>query len=114
MLFTATTRKIRVMFTPFRDGLQSSFGGKVRLKDILPAMEYSARHAGIRHFEFGGGARYQAPYFYAGEDPFACMDGMRQAVGHIYQMGLPSGKPAGYPRPTSCVAHPLSIPGLAS
>ena len=69
------------MFTPFRDGLQSSFGGKVRLKDILPAMEFSAKEAGIRHFEFGGGARYQAPYFYVGEDPFECQDKMREAVG---------------------------------
>jgi pyruvate carboxylase subunit B len=81
MLFTTTPKKIRVMFTPFRDGLQSSFGGKVRLADILPAMEFSAKEAGVRHFEFGGGARYQAPYFYVGEDPFACMDSMRQAVG---------------------------------
>ena len=80
MIFTSTPKKIRVMFTPFRDGLQSSFGGKVRLKDILPAMEASAA-AGIRHFEFGGGARYQAPYMYVGEDPFWCQDEMRQAVG---------------------------------
>ena len=81
MIFTERPKKIRVMFTPFRDGLQSSFGGKVRLEDILPAMEFSAKEAGIRHFEFGGGARYQAPYFYVGEDPFACMDAMREAVG---------------------------------
>ena len=81
MIFTETPKKIRVMFTPFRDGLQSSFGGKVRLNDILPAMEYSAKEAGIRHFEFGGGARYQAPYFYVGEDPFKCQDTMREAVG---------------------------------
>jgi pyruvate carboxylase subunit B len=81
MIFTERPKKIRVMFTPFRDGLQSSFGGKVRLKDILPAMEFAAHEAGIRHFEFGGGARYQAPYFYVGEDPFACQDAMRQAVG---------------------------------
>jgi pyruvate carboxylase subunit B len=81
MIFTETPKKIRVMFTPFRDGLQSSFGGKTRLKDILPAMEFAAREAGIRHFEFGGGARYQAPYFYVGEDPFECQDGMREAVG---------------------------------
>ncbi|MGD2110138.1 MAG: biotin attachment protein [Phycisphaerae bacterium] len=80
MIFTSTPKKIRVMFTPFRDGLQSSFGGKVRLKDILPAMEASAA-AGIRHFEFGGGARYQAPYMYVGEDPFWCQDEMRKAVG---------------------------------
>jgi pyruvate carboxylase subunit B len=81
MIFTSTPKKIRVMFTPFRDGLQSSFGGKVRLKDILPAMQFAAQKAGIRHFEFGGGARYQAPYFYVGEDPFHCMDEMRKAVG---------------------------------
>jgi pyruvate carboxylase subunit B len=81
MIFTETPKKIQVMFTPFRDGLQSSFGGKVRLADILPAMEFSAKEAGIRHFEFGGGARYQAPFFYVGEDPFTCMDGMREAVG---------------------------------
>ena len=81
MIVASTPKKIRVMFMPFRDGLQSSFGGKVRLKDILPAMEFAAREAGIRHMEFGGGARYQAPYFYVGEDPFACMDEMRKAVG---------------------------------
>lgn len=81
MLFTATPKKIRVMFTPFRDGLQSSFGGKTRVKDILPAMEFAAKEAGIRHFEFGGGARFQAPFFYVGEDPFACQDAMRKAVG---------------------------------
>ncbi len=80
MIFTDQPKKVRVMFTPFRDGLQSSFGGKVRLKDILPAMQASAR-AGIRHFEFGGGARYQAPYFYLGEDPFDDMQAMREAVG---------------------------------
>jgi pyruvate carboxylase subunit B len=81
MIFTDKPKKIRVMFTPFRDGLQSSFGGKVRLADILPAMEFAAKEAGIRHFEFGGGARYQAPFFYVGEDPFVCMEKMRQAVG---------------------------------
>ena len=70
MILTTTPKTIRVMFTPFRDGLQSSFGGKVRIKDILPAMEAAAA-AGIRHMEFGGGARYQAPYMYCGEDPFA-------------------------------------------
>ena len=81
MIFTEDPKQIRVMFTPFRDGLQSSFGGKVRLADILPAMEFAAKEAGIRHFEFGGGARYQAPFFYVGEDPFQCMDKMREAVG---------------------------------
>jgi pyruvate carboxylase subunit B len=60
MIFTEKKKEIRVMFTPFRDGLQSVFGGKTRLNDILPAIEASAA-AGIRHFEFGGGARFQAP-----------------------------------------------------
>jgi len=80
MIFTEKKKTIRVMFMPFRDGLQSSFGGKVRLQDILPAMKASAE-AGIRHFEFGGGARFQAPYFYLGEDPFDDMKAMREAVG---------------------------------
>lgn len=80
MLFTEQKKTIRVMFTPFRDGLQSCFGGRVRVNDVLPAMEAAAQ-AGIRHFEFGGGARYQAPYFYAGESPFDCMDKMRGIVG---------------------------------
>ena len=43
-------------------------------------MQASAE-AGIRHYEFGGGARYQAPYFYLGEDPFEDMKKMREAVG---------------------------------
>ena len=80
MIFTQDRKTIRVMLTTFRDGLQSVFGGKVRTADVLPAMQAAAA-AGIRHFEFGGGARYQAPYFYVGEDPFTCMDQMRQAVG---------------------------------
>ncbi len=80
MIFTEKPKTIRVMFTPFRDGLQSSFGGKVRLKDFLPALELSAQ-SGIRHFEFGGGARYQAPLFYLQEDPFETMQKIRNAVG---------------------------------
>jgi pyruvate carboxylase subunit B len=80
MIFTETPKKIRVMFTPFRDGLQSSFGGKTRLQDIMPALEASAR-AEIRHIEFGGGARFQAPMFYLGENPFETMDKIRAVVG---------------------------------
>jgi len=80
MIFTDTPKKIRVMFTPFRDGLQSSFGGKTRLKDIMPALEASAR-AEIRHIEFGGGARFQAPMFYLGENPFETMEKIQAAVG---------------------------------
>jgi len=68
------------MFTPFRDGLQSTFGGKVRLEDFLPAMEASAA-LGVRHFEFGGGALFQASLFYLGRNPFDNMRRMREAVG---------------------------------
>jgi pyruvate carboxylase subunit B len=80
MIFTKTSKRVRVMLTTFRDGLQSSFGGKVRLQDFLPAMKASVE-AGIRHFEFGGGARFQAPLFYLGEDPFDTMLAIRDAVG---------------------------------
>jgi len=80
MIFAKNPRTVRVMFTPFRDGLQSVFGGKVRLNDFLPAMQRAAE-IGIRHFEFGGGARFQAPLFYLGENPFECMRRIRQAVG---------------------------------
>ncbi len=80
MIFAQHPRTIRVMFTPFRDGLQSVFGGKVRLDDFLPAMQRAAE-VGIRHFEFGGGARFQAPLFYLGENPFECMRRIRQALG---------------------------------
>lgn len=87
MIYTEREKKIRVMLTAFRDGLQSVFGGKVRLRDILPAME-AAAGAGVRHFEFGGGARYQAPYFYVGEDPFECMSEMRKTVGPDPQLQI--------------------------
>lgn len=80
MLSVSPSKTIRVMFTPFRDGLQSVFGGKTRVADIIPAMKKS-REIGIQHFEFGGGARYQAPFFYVGENPFECMDLMSEAVG---------------------------------
>jgi pyruvate carboxylase subunit B len=80
MIFTDKPKRVRVMFTPFRDGLQSTFGGKVRLEDFLPAMEASAE-IGIRHFEFGGGALFQAPFFYVGQNPFDNMRRMREAVG---------------------------------
>ncbi len=81
MIYTQKRKKIRVMLTPFRDGLQSSFGGKVKLENYLTAMEYAAKKMGVRHMEFGGGARYQAPFFYLGEDPFETMQKMRDVVG---------------------------------
>lgn len=71
---------IDVMDTSFRDGFQSVFGGRVLLADFIPALE-AARDAGITHFEFGGGARFQAPIFYLNENPFEMMDKFRSIVG---------------------------------
>lgn len=71
---------IDVMDTSFRDGFQSVFGGRVLLQDFLPALE-AAVAAGITHFEFGGGARFQAPVFYLNENPFEMMDKFRSVVG---------------------------------
>ncbi len=81
MIHTTNPKKIKVQFMPFRDGLQSAFGGKVRLNDYLPAMKSAAKDLGITHMEFGGGARYQAPLFYLNESPFETMQTMRDTVG---------------------------------
>ena len=81
MIRAAKPKRIAVQLTTFRDGLQSSFGGKVRLRDFLPSMEFAAKEAGVRHFEFGGGARYQAPFFYLREDPFECMKRIKETCG---------------------------------
>ncbi|MFP4369517.1 MAG: biotin/lipoyl-containing protein [Candidatus Kapaibacterium sp.] len=80
MIFAKNPKEIRVMLTPFRDGLQSSFGGKVRFDDFKPALE-AAVQSGIRHIEFGGGARYQAPFFYLNENPFETMKKFRDVTG---------------------------------
>ena len=71
---------IDVMDTTFRDGFQSVFGGRVLMDDFLPAVE-AAKSAGINHFEFGGGARFQSLYFYLQEDAFEMMDRFREIVG---------------------------------
>ena len=71
---------IDVMDTTFRDGFQSVYGARVLMNDFLPALE-AAKEAGIEHFEFGGGARFQSLYFYLNEDAFAMMDKFRSIVG---------------------------------
>ena len=71
---------IDVMDTTFRDGFQSVFGGRVLMDDFLPAVA-AARDAGISHFEFGGGARFQSLYFYLNEDAFLMMDKFREIAG---------------------------------
>lgn len=71
---------IDVMDTTFRDGFQSVYGARVLMNDFLPALE-AAKEAGIEHFEFGGGARFQSLYFYLNEDAFVMMDKFRSIVG---------------------------------
>ncbi|MCH5336705.1 MAG: biotin attachment protein [Campylobacter sp.] len=71
---------IDVMDTSFRDGFQSVYGARVLMEDFFPAVE-AAKEAGITHFEFGGGARFQSLYFYLNEDAFLMMDKFRAIVG---------------------------------
>lgn len=71
---------IDVMDTTFRDGFQSVFGGRVLMEDFFPAVE-AAKEAGITHFEFGGGARFQSLFFYLNENAFDMMDRFRAIVG---------------------------------
>ncbi len=71
---------IDVMDTTFRDGFQSVFGGRVLMDDFFPAVE-AAKSAGINHFEFGGGARFQSLFFYLQENAFDMMDKFREIVG---------------------------------
>ena len=71
---------IQVMDTTYRDGFQSAFGGRVLIDDFLPSIQ-SALDAGIRHFEAGGGARFQTLFFYLNENAFDMMDRFRETVG---------------------------------
>jgi pyruvate carboxylase subunit B len=71
---------IDIMDTTFRDGFQSVFGGRVLMDDFFPAVE-AAKEAGITHFEFGGGARFQSLFFYLQENAFDMMDKFRSIVG---------------------------------
>ena len=68
------------MDTTFRDGFQSVFGARVAMDDFLQAVS-AAREAGISHFEFGGGARFQSLFFYLNENAFDMMDKFREAAG---------------------------------
>ncbi|MBT5380877.1 MAG: biotin attachment protein [Opitutae bacterium] len=73
-------KKIEVMITAFRDGFQSAYGARVLTPDFMPAVE-AARDAGIRHFEAGGGARFQSLFFYCNESAFDMMDTFREKAG---------------------------------
>jgi len=71
---------IDIMDTTFRDGFQSVFGGRVLMGDFMPAVA-AAKEAGITHFEFGGGARFQSLFFYLNENAFDMMDKFREVAG---------------------------------
>ncbi len=73
-------KKINFMLTAFRDGFQSVYGARVLTKDFMPAVE-AAKNAGINHMEFGGGARFQALFFYCNENAFDMMDTFRKTAG---------------------------------
>ncbi|MBR4371931.1 MAG: hypothetical protein IKS92_12845, partial [Victivallales bacterium] len=73
-------KKIQFMDTSFRDGFQSVIGARVIAKDFLPALS-AAMEAGTTYFEVAGGARFQSPFFYCGENAFDMMDEIRKTVG---------------------------------
>jgi len=73
-------KTIHIMNTAFRDGFQSVYGARVLTEDFLPAVKVCAE-AGQTHFEAGGGARFQAPFFYCNESAFDMMDKFREAAG---------------------------------
>jgi len=73
-------KKIDFMLTAFRDGFQSVYGARVFSKDYLPVVKACA-DAGITHFEAGGGALFQSPFFYCNENAFDVMDAFRKAAG---------------------------------
>jgi pyruvate carboxylase subunit B len=68
------------MNTAFRDGFQSVYGARVLTEDFMPAVKVCAE-AGQTHFEAGGGARFQAPFFYCNESAFDMMDTFRATAG---------------------------------
>ncbi|MCF7817678.1 MAG: biotin/lipoyl-binding protein [Kiritimatiellales bacterium] len=73
-------KTIHIMNTAFRDGFQSVYGARVLTEDFLPAVK-ACVDAGQTHFEAGGGARFQAPFFYCNESAFHMMDRFREVAG---------------------------------
>ena len=73
-------KTIHIMNTAFRDGFQSVYGARVLTEDFMPAVKVCAE-AGQTHFEAGGGARFQAPFFYCNESAFDMMDTFRATAG---------------------------------
>lgn len=78
-------KKVNFMLTAFRDGFQSVYGARVLTKDFMPAVE-AAAHAGVNYMEAGGGARFQALFFYCNENAFDMMDTFRKTAGKNVQL----------------------------
>lgn len=72
--------KIQWLCTAFRDGFQSAFGARVLSKDYLPIVK-EVVNAGVKNIEAGGGASFQAAFFYNNENAFDVMDAFRATVG---------------------------------
>ncbi len=73
-------KKISFMCTAFRDGFQSVFGARVLPKDYLPVVK-EAVDAGLTNIEAGGGASFQAAFFYNNVNAFDVMDEFRRICG---------------------------------
>ena len=76
----SSRKLIEVMDTSYRDGIQSVLGARCLMDDFLPTIQ-AALDAGIRHFEAGGGARFQSLFLYLNENAFEMMSAFRKAVG---------------------------------
>lgn len=73
-------KKISYMCTAFRDGFQSVFGARVLSKDYMPVVAEAVK-AGMTNIEAGGGASFQAAFFYNNENAFDVMDEFRKVCG---------------------------------
>ena len=73
-------KKISYMCTAFRDGFQSVFGARVLSKDYLLVVAEAVK-AGMTNIEAGGGASFQAAFFYNNENAFDVMDKFREIAG---------------------------------
>lgn len=81
MVKTSKKKKISFMCTAFRDGFQSVYGARVLSKDYLPVVEMAVKEAGFKNIEAGGGASFQASFFYNNENAFDVMDEFRRICG---------------------------------
>ena len=77
---TKKQKKVQWLCTAFRDGFQSVFGARVLSKDYLPIVK-EAVEAGVTNIEAGGGASFQASFFYNNENAFDVMDSFRSICG---------------------------------